>query len=259
MGGGTGRKLIGSGRLDVGGLWRDEREWPLARAAERVFYLEAGGGLAPAGPPYGVPPSRYVFNPLDPVPTIGGNLSAGFDVLVGGGFDQRDGRPGRALGVGLPLSARADVLVFSTAPLEAPLEVTGTVVVRLWAASTAPDTDFTAKLIDVYPPNEDYPDGYELNIGDSIIRARYRNSVDRPELMAPGTAYPFAITLYPTSVAFQPGHRVRLHISSSNFPRFDVNPNTGGPLGLDQAFRAATQSIFHDAERPSQLILPVIP
>jgi putative CocE/NonD family hydrolase len=206
-----------------------------------------------------VPPSRYVFNPLDPVPTIGGNLSAGFDVLVGGGFDQRNGGRRHAGGTALPLSARTDVLVFSTEPMSESVEVTGTVIVQLWAASTAPDTDFTAKLIDVYPQNEDYPDGYELNIGDSIIRARYRNSADRAELMDPGTAYLFTIMLYPTSVIFQPGHRIRVHISSSNFPRFDVNPNTGGPLGLDQAFQMATQSIFHDAERPSRLILPVIP
>jgi putative CocE/NonD family hydrolase len=139
------------------------------------------------------------------------------------------------------------------------VEVTGTAVIELWASSTAPDTDFTAKIIDVYPPNEDYPDGYELNIGDSIIRARYRNSPARAELMEPGTVYRFRIALYPTSIAFQRGHQIRLHVSSSNFPRFDINPNTGGPLGLEPAFQKATQTVYHDAAHPSRLVLPVIP
>jgi putative CocE/NonD family hydrolase len=151
------------------------------------------------------------------------------------------------------------VLVFSTLPLERDVEVTGSVVVQLWAASTAPDTDFTAKLIDVYPPNVDYPDGYELNIADSIVRARYRNSRETPEFMHPGVVYEFAITLYPTSVVFQKSHQIRVHISSSNFPRFDVNPNTGGPLGLDQVMQMAVQTIFHDGAHPSHLLLPLIP
>jgi uncharacterized protein len=149
--------------------------------------------------------------------------------------------------------------VFSTPPLEREMEVTGTVVVKLWAASTAPDTDFTAKLIDVYPPNGDYPDGYELNIGDSIIRARYRDSFEEPTLMEPGRPYLFTITLYPTSLIFQRRHRIRVHISSSNFPRFDINPNTGGPLGLEQVSQVAVQTVFHDPERPSHVILPVLP
>src|SRR5262249_871942 len=159
----------------------------------------------------------------------------------------------------LPLSARSDVLVFSTLPLERDIEVTGSVVVKLWAASTAPDTDFTAKLIDVYPPNVDYPDGYELNIGDSIARARYRNSREVPELMQPDKVYEFTMTLYPTSVVFQKGHQIRVHISSSNFPRFDVNPNTGGTMGLEQVAQTAVQTIFHDLERPSHFVLPIIP
>jgi len=259
MGGGSGRRLPGSGRLDVGGRWRFEREWPLARTEPTPFYLQPGGGLSRRRPPSGAAPSRYVFDPRDPVPTIGGNISVGYDVMPGGGFDQRGGPHVYGARDRLPLSARRDVLVFSTPPLEDDLEVTGTVAVKLWAASTAPDTDFTAKLIDVYPPNGDYPDGYELNIGDSIIRARYRASRTVPELMEPGTVYEFTITLYPTSVVFQAGHRIRVHISSSNFPRFDINPNTGGPLGLEQAMQTAVQTVFHDAERPSHVLLPVIP
>jgi uncharacterized protein len=257
MGGGSGRKLSGAGRLDVGGRWRSEPTWPLARARQTAYFLHPGGELVPVPPPGGAPPSRYLFDPLDPVPTVGGNISAGFDVMIGGGFDQR--APGSDGGPSLSLSARRDVLVFSTPPLRVPVEVTGTVVVELWAASSAPDTDFTAKLIDVYPTNEDYPEGYELNIGDSIIRARYRNSPESAELMETGTVYRFRIELYPTATLFATGHRIRLHISSSNFPRFDVNPNTGGPLGREQAFQRAVQTIYHDARHPSRVMLPVIP
>ncbi|MBI4279549.1 MAG: CocE/NonD family hydrolase [Armatimonadetes bacterium] len=259
MGGGSGRRLAGSGKLDVGGRWRFEREWPLARTAYTPFFLQPGGGLAPTRPPGGAAPSRYAYDPEDPVPTIGGNLSVGHDIMPGGGFDQRGGPHVYGARDTLPLSSRADVLVFSTPPLEEDIEVTGAVVVTLWAASTAPDTDFTAKLIDVYPPSVDYPEGYELNIGDSIIRARYRRSREEPELLEPGVPYEFTITLYPTSVVFQKGHRIRLHVSSSNFPRFDVNPNTGGPLGVDRVTQRAVQSIFHDAARASHVILPIIP
>jgi len=259
MGGGSGRKVPGSGKLDVGGRWRTEREWPPARTEYTPFYLQPGGGLAPHSPPAGAGPSRFVFDPADPVPTIGGNISVGYDIMPGGGFDQRGGPHVYGARDRLPLSVRRDVLVFSTPPLARDVEVTGTVEVHLWAASSALDTDFTAKLIDVYPPNPDYPDGYELNIGDSIIRARYRDNRERPELLEPGRPYEFTITLYPTSLVFKRGHRIRLHVSSSNFPRFDVNPNTGGPLGLDQARQTATQTVFHDAGRPTRVILPIIP
>jgi len=259
MGGGSGRKVPGSGKLDVGGRWRAEREWPPARTEYSPFYLQPGGGLAPHSPPAGAAPSRFVFDPADPVPTIGGNLSVGYDIMPGGGFDQRGGSHVYGARDRLSLSARRDVLVFSTPPLARDVEVTGTVEVHLWAASSALDTDFTAKLIDVYPSNPDYPDGYELNIGDSIIRARYRGDRERPELLEPGRPYEFTIALYPTSLVFKRGHRIRLHVSSSNFPRFDVNPNTGGPLGLDQARQTATQTVFHDAGRPSRVVLPIIP
>jgi putative CocE/NonD family hydrolase len=259
MGGGSGRKLRPSGRLDVGGRWRSEQEWPLARTASTPFYLQPEGALSPAPPPARATPTRYVFDPHDPVPTIGGNISAGFDVFVGGGFDQRGGPDEDGAHSRLPLSSRRDVLVFSTPPLDQALEITGTVVATLWASSTAPDTDFTVKLIDVYPPNDDYPDGYELNIGDSIIRARYRDSFEKPELMEPGQIYRFTVTLYPTSIAIQRGHQIRVHISSSNFPRFDINPNTGGPLGRERVLQTAVQTVFHDADHPSHLVLPIIP
>ena len=135
----------------------------------------------------------------------------------------------------------------------------GPVEVELWASSTAVDTDFTAKLVDVYPPSDDYPSGYALNIGDGIIRARYRDSRERPDFMTPGEVYRFTVTLFPISNLFVKGHRIRLDISSSNFPRFDVNPNTGEPLGLNRRTQSAINAIYHDANHPSRLILSVVP
>lgn len=258
MGGGSGRRNA-DGRMEHGGYWRAEAQWPIARTQQRNLYLQPGGGLDWAPPAAAAACSRFRYDPKDPVPTIGGNISAVPHVMPGGGFDQR-GRPD-VFGAkdDLPLGARGDVLVFSTPPLPEDLEVTGPVRVQFWAASTAVDTDFTAKLIDAYPPNPDYPDGYELNITDSIIRARYRNSWDQPELMEPGQVYPFTIEFYATSNRFCRGHRIVLHISSSNYPRFDINPNTGEPLGTSHVTQACVNTIYHDRERPSHLVLPIIP
>jgi putative CocE/NonD family hydrolase len=159
----------------------------------------------------------------------------------------------------LPLSARRDIQVFQTPMLENDVEVTGLIKVELRASSSAVDTDFTAKLIDVYPPNEDYPNGYAMNLSDSIIRGRYRDSFERPEPLEPGQVYKFTIQLYPTSNVFKKGHRIRLDISSSNWPRFDKNPNTGEPLGLNTNSVAATNTIYHDKNHQSQITLPLIP
>jgi hypothetical protein len=159
----------------------------------------------------------------------------------------------------LPLSSRPDVLVFQTPPLEEDVEVTGPITVHLWASSSAVDTDFTAKLLDVYPPNEDYPEGFDMNITDGIIRARFRDSWERPELMQPGQVYRFTIELYPTSNLFKRGHRIRVDISSSNFPCFDVNPNTGEPLGRSRLKVVAENAIYHDEDHPSHILLPIIP
>lgn len=157
------------------------------------------------------------------------------------------------------LSARNDVLVFQTAPLEHAIEVTGRLLVKLWASSDAPDTDFTVKLIDVYPPNKDFPAGVDLNIGDSIVRARYRNSLEHAELMKPGDIYLFTIEMYPTSLVFQKGHRIRLDVSSSNFPRFDINPNTGEALNDNRRWAVAVNTIYHDSQYASHILLPITP
>jgi putative CocE/NonD family hydrolase len=131
--------------------------------------------------------------------------------------------------------------------------------VKLWISSSAPDTDFTAKLIDVYPASEAYPAGYHLNLVDSIIRCRYRESWEREKLMEPGEIYPVEIRLPPTSNLFQVRHRIRLDISSSNFPRFDVNPNTGEPMGRHTHAVPAHNALYLGRDHPSQVVLPIIP
>lgn len=248
------------GRLNHGGYWRAEREWPLLRARPLVLYLSAGGGLSAAAPSAGASRTSYTFDPRHPVPTIGGNISSNQGLMTSGGYDQRPRDDTHAAGNRLPLSERPDVLAFRTAPLDTDVEVTGTVEVRLWVDSSAPDTDFTAKLVDEIPPNPDYPLGFALNIGDSIIRARYREGLDhRAPPLRPGWPALATITLYPTSNVFKKGHRIRVDVSSSNYPRFDVNPNTGDPLGEDRRKVTAENTVHHDAPHPSQVVLPVVP
>jgi hypothetical protein len=258
MGGGDAHRTP-EGRIFVGGHWRDEREWPLARTLSTPYYLHADGSLSAEKP--GAEPSftRYMFDPHHPVPTLGGNVSSEGVLMFRGAADQRCRKDFWVCEDSRPLSARNDVLVFQTPPLDRDLEVTGRLIVKLWASSDAPDTDFTAKLIDVYPPNADFPAGIDLNIEDSIVRARYRDSLEKPTLMTPGTVYPFTIEMYPTSLVFKRGHRIRLDVSSSNFPRFDVNPNTGEPLNNNRRWAVAENTVYHDAEHPSHLLLPIIP
>ena len=250
----------GGGRLKHGGSWRPEREWPLARARATVYYLRGDGSLdlnPPARPPA---QTTYTFDPFHPVPTVGGNISSNQGLITAGGYDQRPRNDTHGAGNRLPLSERRDVLVYRTSPLDSDLEVTGTVEVKLWISSTAPDTDFTAKLIDEIPPNPDYPLGFDLNIGDSILRTRYREGLDHQAApLKPGEVVPITIRLYPTSNVFKKGHRLRLDVSSSNYPRFDVNPNTGDPLGDYRRIVTADNTVHHDAGHPSRVILPVIP
>ena len=280
MGGGSGNKTR-DGRLDHGGYWRCEQEWPLGRTKYTKFYLNANGLLNTQWPDVKSSSTSYFSDPNKPVPTIGGNFSS-LDYLKPpppnidlklipsverrehitpmGGFNQHEGsdffgcKPPY-----LPLASRSDVLVFQSTPLDYDIEVTGSPSIKLWISSSALDTDFTAKLIDVYPPNEDYPQGYALNLTDSILRTRYRNNRNQGELMEPGEVYEIEISLYPTSNLFKKGHRIRLDIASSNFPRFDVNPNTGEPIGLNRLVVIAKNTVYHDRNHLSHVVLPIIP
>jgi putative CocE/NonD family hydrolase len=256
MGGGDAHRTP-EGRVFVGGHWRDEQEWPLARAATTPYYLHAGGVLSTEKPVTGRP-TTYTFDPHNPVPTLGGNVSSQGTLMFQGAADQRCRADFWLCTDTRPLSARNDVLVFQTRPLAAAMEVTGRLIVKLWASSDSPDTDFTAKLIDVYPPSADFPAGLDLNIADSIVRARYRGTSGRAELLKPGQPYEFTIEMYPTSLLFQKGHRIRLDVSSSNFPRFDVNPNTGEPLNDNRRWKVAENTIYDDAAHPSHIVLPIV-
>ena len=250
-----------------GGYWREETSWPLPDTEFVKYYFHADGSLNAAGPVADVSPTTYPYDPDDPVPTIGGSFSG---ALKRGAYDQRE-REFKSLGGGsengfygskppyLPLKTRSDVVVFQTEPLAEDVEVVGPIRVTLFAASTALDTDFTAKLIDVYPPSRDFPSGFDMNLTDGIVRARYRNSPERQELMTPGQIYEFVIEPFPTGNVFKKGHRIRIDISSSNFPRFDVNPNTGEPLGKHRRMIVADNSIYHDAAHPSHIVLPIVP
>jgi putative CocE/NonD family hydrolase len=219
-------------------VWRDEAEWPLARARATPFYLRAGGALAPDRPG-DEPHDQFTYDPADPTPTYGGNLL--MHPLFGpGARDQRG------------TEARADVLSYTSAPLAQDTEVTGPLHARLWAASDAPDTDFVARLVDVHP------DGFAQNLADGIIRARYRNGLT-PEFLEPDRPYEFTIDLWSTANVFKAGHRIRVDVASANFPRWDRNPNTGAPLGSSAELRPARQTILHDADHPSHIVLPIVP
>jgi putative CocE/NonD family hydrolase len=229
--------------------WRDEREWPPARAKMTPWYFASkgransldGNGILAAHPPRMAAPDRFEFDPHNPVPTDGGAACCNPNQFPWGPMDQRS------------IESRPDVLVFTSPVLSEDLDVTGPVSVVLYAATSAPDTDFTAKLVDVFP------NGEARNLTDGILRLRYRNSLEKPQLATPGQVYEVTIDGGVTSNVFLKGHRVRLEISSSNFPRFDRNPNTGRPVADETVLRKAWQTIYHDRTHPSHLLLPVIP
>jgi putative CocE/NonD family hydrolase len=258
MGGGDAHRTS-EGRIFVGGAWRDESDWPPARAAATPYYLHADGELSTDRPAAPAPPTHFLADPRHPVPTLGGNISAADKLEDNGAMDQRCRAGLWTCDDTRPLSARNDVLVFETAPLAADVEVTGRLVVHLYVSSSAIDTDFTAKLIDVFPPNAAFPGGFDLNVNDGITRARYRESLATPKLLQPGEIVPLTVEMYPTSMLFKKGHRIRLDIAGSNFPRFDVNPNTGEPLGMNRRSQVADNAVYHDAEHPSHIVLPIVP
>ena len=259
MGGGSGHKTA-TGRLEHGGHWRAERDWPIPDSRITPYFLHRDGTLSTAKSTQADAFREYVFDPHHPVPTIGGTVTSGKPVMVGGAFDQREAPDFfGAQPPYLPLAERSDVLVFQSEALTQDIEVTGAIRAMLWISSDCLDTDFTLKLIDVYPPSADYPHGYALNLTDGIARARYRDSWEKPTLMKPGDVYRVRIDAFPTSNLFKRGHRLRIDISSSNFPHFDVNPNSGEPEGHAEKMRSARNRIYVDAAHPSHVLLPVIP
>jgi uncharacterized protein len=257
MGGGSGVKNA-DGRLDHGGAWRTAECWPPLEARSTAFYLNPCGALKDL-PPEQEGRASFVFDPADPVPTIGGAIASGAPVMAAGAFDQREceGLFG-ATKIGRAIGERPDVLVFETAPLERAVEVAGKVEAHLWVVSDAPDTDITITLIDAHPPNADYPEGYCMNLAHGILRLRFRDGFETAKLMKPGQIYPIKIEGYPTANRFMPGHRIRLHVSSSNFPHFDVNPNTGAPAGEPSTARKARNTILFGPDKPSHIALHVI-
>jgi len=227
--------------------WRDEQEWPLARTQYTPFYLHGDGGAngldgsgrLAAERPDDETPDHYTYDPADPVPTLGGAVL--MNGLYGPGVkDQRS------------IEARPDVLVYTSTPLAEDTEVTGPITAKLWVASDAPDTDWVARLVDVHP------DGFAQNLTDGIIRARYRDG-DTPAPLEPGRVYAYTIDLWATANVFKAGHCIRLDVTSSCFPKWDRNPNTGASFGHETSTRPARQTVLHDAAHPSHVILPIIP
>lgn len=235
-------------RIFIMGLnkWCDEYEWPLAHTRYANYYLQPGGRLSTELPVRGKP-DRYVYDPENPVPTLGGNHSVGpynpglYEYAKPGPFDQR------------PNEKRRDVRVYTSDVIQHDMEVTGPVTLKLFASSSARDTDFITKLIDVYP------DGRSINMTEGVIRARFRENVwGKPKLMTPGQVYEFTIDMQVTSNVFKKGHRLRVDIMSSNFPLWDRNLNTGNNPATDTTIKVAEQTIYHDAEHPSHIVLPVV-
>jgi putative CocE/NonD family hydrolase len=277
MGTGDGHRTS-EDRLFHGGEWTDDDKWPPGSVEHATYYTHEDGTLSTAEPGEEGGATSYEFDPKNPVPTLGGNCSSYItyepreenlieyplaerkllDITGRGGFDQRTREDtfGAEPPYG-PLADRDDVLVFRTPPLEESVEIVGPIRVRVYGETDAPDTDFTAKLIDEYPPSNEFPDGFALNLADSICRARYRGYRDEPDFVEPGSVYEFYMEPYPTANVFKEGHRIRLDISSSNYPRFDVNHNTGGPLYGDSEYHVATNTVYHNADYPTQIELPV--
>ena len=229
--------------------WRTAETWPPPEAREHVLHLHSGGransargdgALSGEAPGRDEQPDRYLYDPARPVPSEGGPL---LQVSIGlpGPRDQR------------AVEARDDVLCYTSPPLDGPLTVAGPVSVELWAVTDGPDTDWTAKLVDVHP------DGRAISVCDGIIRARFRDSLEQPSPAKPGEPACYTIDLASTALRFDAGHRVRLEVSSSNFPRFDANPNTGGDNASATELRPAVQQVLHDASHPSMLRLWALP
>ncbi|MFN7928605.1 MAG: CocE/NonD family hydrolase [Blastocatellia bacterium] len=230
-------------------VWHEEGDWPLGRAKTTRYYLHSqgkantlnGDGALSTTLPNNEPADKYVYDPADPTPTNGGPILGDPGKYPPGPLDQTK------------IEARTDVLVYTTPAFQQDTEITGSVTLELYVSSSALDTDFVAKLVDVAP------NGLALNLTDGVLRARYRNSMEKAELMKPGEVYKLTINLWSTANVFLAGHKLRLEIASANFPRFDRNPNTGENPEQATSFSKATNVIYHDQRRASALLLPFIP
>lgn len=262
MGGGDGRRAA-NGRLNHGGRWLYGDAWPPRGVQSTPYYLQEGGRLSPQKPSLQPSPRTYRYDPRNAVSSNGRCIIAYGPAARAGfsGMGPRDqieletlpghGTPGK------PIADRSDVLVYQTAPLSAGLCIAGNVTVTLHVSSDAPDTDFFVKLLDVYPPSSDYPHGYAFPVSEGILRARYRNGFERPQLMKPGEIYRLRFPLEPTANRFLAGHRIRVDVYSSNFPNFDINPNTGDPN--KRCPRIAANTVYQDAIHASFVELPIAP
>lgn len=277
MGGGDGRKV--QGRINHGGRWIEAKTWPLPGVTPTPWYLRAGGGLGPEQPPVEAEPARWVHDPDHPVPTLGAAVTGFYEwskipddvdrryvhprgrmrTLVPDGPLHQKERPDQ-VGCRAPwplLAERPDVMVFQTEPLAQSIEVAGNMEARLWVSSSQPDTDITVKLLDIHPPSLDDPDGFHMPLVDSILRLRFHGGFDKERLLEPGKVYAITVRLPPVANLFAPGHRIRVDIASSNFPRFDVNPGTGEPLGRHTHRVKTHNALWLDRSRPSHIVLPI--
>lgn len=259
MGGGAGTKND-HGRLRHGGRWRLAQQWPPENTQPIRYYLAPAGALQHKPSTGNAEYLEFAFDPRDPVPTIGGAVTSGEPVMHGGAFDQvqqPDTFAVRPTEKPRPLAEREDVLVFQTQRLSESLLISGPVVAELWVSSDRPDTDITIKLVDVYPPNEDYPAGYAMNLCDGIFRLRFHAGWEHEQALENGRVYRLEVHAFDISNLVACGHRLRIDVSSSNYPRFDVNPNTGKPTGDMDGMSVARNRLYCSADYPSNLRLKV--
>ena len=278
MGGGNGTRDR-EGRIRHGGRWIEAKTWPLPQARPMPWYLSPDGGLSTEAPANSGS-VEWVHDPEHPVPTLGAAVTGFYEwSLIPKELDARYVHPRGRMRTLVPdgplhqkerpdqvacrapwplLAERPDVMVFQTEPLTWPVEIAGNIEAKLWVSSSARDTDITVKLIDVHPPTTAHPDGFHMPLVDSILRLRFHGGFDKERLLEPSKVYPITVRLPPVANLFAVGHRIRVDVASSNFPRFDINPGTGEPLGRHTHAVKTRNTLWLDRQRPSQIVLPLL-